>query len=110
MKKPCPEMKPAKHMRTLEPKPEMTVREAGRLGGKKVSEKYGPDFYKDIGHRGGSTTNEKYGPEFYGAIGKKGGQATAEKHGTGFYEKIGKKGGQRVKELIERAKAAESGE
>ena len=45
----------------------MTVAEAGRMGGRLVSEKYGPEFY----------------------------------------EKIGKKGGQRVKELIERAKAAE---
>ena len=49
----------------------------------------------------------KYGADFYGQIGKKGGQTTSDRHGPEFYEKIGKKGGQRVKELIERAKAAE---
>jgi general stress protein YciG len=39
-------------------KGEMTVREAGHLGGEK----------------GGETTKERYGPEFYSEIGHKGGQ------------------------------------
>ena len=70
-----------------EEKREMTVREAGKKGGTIVSQRYGKGFYEEIGKKGGQTTSERHGPE--------------------FYEKIGKKGGQRVKELIERAKAAE---
>jgi general stress protein YciG len=31
----------------------MTVEEAGRKGGEKVSRKYGPEFYSEIGHKGG---------------------------------------------------------
>ena len=68
----------------------MTVAEAGRMGGRLVSEKYGPEFYEKIGKKGGSSTASKYGP--------------------GHFEKIGRKGGQKVADLIERAKAMESGE
>ena len=53
----------------------MTVAEAGRMGGRLVSEKYGPEFYEKIGKKGGSSTASKYGPEFFGRIGKKGGKA-----------------------------------
>ena len=83
----------------------MTVAEAGRMGGKLVSEKYGPEFYERIGKKGGSSTAEKYGPEFFGKIGRKGGRAVTEKYGSGHFERIGRKGGQRVADLIERAKA-----
>ena len=31
----------------------MTVAEAGRMGGRLVSEKYGPEFYEKIGRKGG---------------------------------------------------------
>lgn len=38
-------------------KGEMTVREAGHLGGEKggevTKERYGPEFYSEIGHKGG---------------------------------------------------------
>lgn len=89
-----------------EERKEMTVAEAGKRGGETVKAKYGKEFYTEIGHKGGQATRKKYGPDFYGEIGRKGGQTTAEKHGPEFYEKIGKKGGNRVRELIERGKAA----
>ena len=54
----------------------MTVGEAGRKGGLRTSEKYGPEFYEAIGKKGGETTSKKYGPEFYEEIGHKGGQVT----------------------------------
>jgi general stress protein YciG len=45
-----------------EKKGEMTVEEAGRLGGhkggEKVKEKYGPEFYSKIGHKGGQKVKE----------------------------------------------------
>src|SRR5262249_6536382 len=88
----------------------MTVAEAGRMGGRLVSEKYGPEFYEKIGKKGGSSTASKYGPEFFGRIGKKGGKAVTAKYGPGHFEKIGRKGGQKVADLIERAKSLESGE
>src|SRR5216683_7891409 len=86
----------------------MTVAEAGRMGGRLVSEKYGPEFYERIGKKGGSSTATKYGPEFFGRIGKKGGRAVTAKYGAGHFERIGRKGGQKVADLIERAKALES--
>jgi len=86
----------------------MTVAEAGRMGGRLVSEKYGSEFYERIGKKGGSSTAEKYGPEFFGRIGRKGGQAVTEKYGSEHFERIGRKGGQKVADLIERAKALET--
>ena len=65
----------------------ITVREAGRKGGRKTKATYGPAHYKAIGKLGGQTTKERHGPE--------------------HYEKIGRKGGQRVKQLIEQAKRAQ---
>ena len=87
----------------------MTVAEAGRMGGRLVSEKYGPEFYEKIGKKGGSSTASKYGSEFFGRIGKKGGKAVTAKYGPAHFEKIGRKGGQKVADLIERAKALEDG-
>ncbi|HEY3375436.1 MAG TPA: hypothetical protein VGK02_10270 [Candidatus Aquicultor sp.] len=49
-----------------EHKGEMTVSEAGHLGGEKG------------GHKGGETTKQKYGHEFYEEIGHKGGQKVKE--------------------------------
>ena len=86
----------------------MTVAEAGRMGGRLVSEKYGSEFYERIGKKGGSSTAEKYGPEFFGKIGRKGGQAVTAKYGSEHFERIGRKGGQKVADLIERAKALET--
>jgi general stress protein YciG len=82
----------------------MTVAEAGRMGGKLVSEKYGAEFYKGIGKKGGSSTAERYGPEFFGKIGRKGGKAVSAKYGPGHFERIGRKGGQRVASLVEAGK------
>ena len=87
----------------------MTVAEAGRMGGRLVREKYGPEFYEKIGKKGGSSTAERYGPEFFGRIGRKGGKAVTAKYGPQHFEKIGRKGGQKVADLIERAKSLEAG-
>jgi general stress protein YciG len=88
----------------------MTVAEAGRMGGKLVSEKYGAEFYEKIGKKGGSSTSERYGPEFFGRIGRKGGQAVSAKYGAGHFERIGRRGGQKVASLVERAKTLEGDE
>lgn len=40
-------------MAKREPGREMTVREAGRLGGEAVSKKYGHEHFEEIGRKGG---------------------------------------------------------
>jgi general stress protein YciG len=36
----------------------MTVEEAGRMGGEKVRDERGPEFYSEIGHKGGQRVRE----------------------------------------------------
>jgi general stress protein YciG len=97
-------------MKQKSDKSTMTVGEAGRLGGEKVSKKYGHEFYVAIGKKGGDATKASVAPDHYQKIGsmggKKGGDATKAKHGQGFYERIGSQGGQKVKALIEAGKKA----
>jgi len=71
---------------------EMTVKEAGRKGGSQTKEKYGSDHYKRIGSMGGTQTSNVHGKNHYQRIGSLG----------------GRKGGARIKELIEKGKAAEA--
>ena len=64
---------------------------------------------REAGRKGGRTTKERHGPKFYETIGRKGGQTTKRRHGPDFYERIGKKGGQRVKQLVAQGKRAGRG-
>jgi uncharacterized protein len=93
-----------------EKKPAITTREAGKLGGTKVKEKYGHEFYVAIGKKGGEATKAAQGNDFYEAIGrkggKKGGDSTRDKHGPEHYEAIGAKGGAKVKAMIDAGKKA----
>ncbi len=41
-----------------QPGKEMTVREAGRLGGEAVSKKYGHEHFEEIGRKGGQKVAE----------------------------------------------------
>jgi uncharacterized protein len=66
----------------------MTVREAGRKGGRATKARHGPEFYQTIGRSGGETTKLRHGPD--------------------FYVKIGKKGGQRMRQLIAKGRRASS--
>ena len=83
----------------------MTVAEAGRMGGRLVSEKYGPEFYEKIGKKGGSSTANKYGPEFFGRIGKKGGKAVTAKYGPSHFERLGEEADKR-QDLVVRSESA----
>jgi general stress protein YciG len=78
------ERSPADQRGTTETDGNMSVREAGRKGGK--------------------TTRARYGPEFFQEIGAKGGKAVSERYSNEHFREIGRKGGRRVAELIERAK------
>lgn len=70
-------------------KGQMTVREAGRKGGKTTAARYSHEFYVEMGKKGG----------------KKGGQTTLERYGLDHYSKAGQKGGRKVRELIAEGKA-----
>jgi general stress protein YciG len=59
---------------------------------------------REAGRKGGRTTKARHGDGFYKSIGRKGGETTKQRHGKDFYEKIGRKGGQTMKKLIEQAK------
>jgi len=77
---------------------DMTVKEAGRMGGNAVKNKYGSDFFSEIGKKGGRTVSDERGAEFFSAIGRVGGKAVKERFGPDHYLEIGKKGGDAVKE------------
>lgn len=104
-----PQPDPERAEPAAEPQPptELTVAEAGRLGGRKVREQYGTEFFGEIGRKGGSTTRQRHGPEYYAEIGRKGGRKTAERHGPEFYEAIGRKGGRKAREAGEKPPAAD---
>ncbi len=59
---------------------------------------------RDAGRKGGRVTKARHGPKFYETIGRKGGETTKKRHGPKFYERIGRKGGQRVRQLVAQAK------
>ena len=69
-------------------KKEMTVSEAGRLGGTKRKDKIGSEGFKELGKKGGTKTKELYGSEYYEKIGRIGGETTKERHGLEHYEKM----------------------
>ena len=60
---------------------DMTVRQAGRKGGKNTATKHGPEFYREIGRRGGEARKQQLGAGGYAALGKRGGEARKEQLG-----------------------------
>src|SRR5262245_8238564 len=87
-----------------EEKRELTVSEAGRLGGKKRAKELGPKGYAAMGQKGGATTKERHGTAHYVRIGALGGTKAFEKHGVERLREMGKKGGA---ETARRGRAAE---
>ena len=79
---------------------EISVREAGRLGGKKRAAELGSDGYAELGRKGGKVTKERHGSEFYAEIGRKGGKTTAAKMDADHHRRMGQKGGARLREIV----------
>ena len=109
---------------SVDQKADMTVRQAGRKGGKHTATKHGPEFYREIGRRGGQARKKQLGAggyadlgrkggearkgqlgsEGYAQLGRKGGEARKGQLGSEGYAQLGRKGGRRVAELIKRGK------
>lgn len=66
-----------------------------------------PMSVRDAGRKGGKATRARYGPEFFAEIGQKGGKAVSRRYPSAHFQEIGRKGGRRVAELVERAKQLE---
>ena len=95
----------------------MTVEEAGRLGGKKVVQQYGPAHMATIGKKGGEASPTKFqsGDQRTSAIASKGGHASGGNFANDPKRaaEAGRKGGEarsRVRRMAkERAEAEASG-
>jgi general stress protein YciG len=117
------------YARVVAQRGDMTVRQAGRKGGKNTADKHGADFYREIGRRGGEARKGQLGPDGYAKLGRKGGEARKTQLGrTGYaelgrrggearksqlgsegYAALGRRGGRRVAELIRRGKRPKNG-
>jgi general stress protein YciG len=75
---------------------EISVREAGRRGGKATAEKFGPEHFRALQARSAAKVAAT-DPGLYARIGAKGGTSTWEHHGFDHYRAIGKAGGERTK-------------
>jgi uncharacterized protein len=69
-----------------------------------TTESNGNMSVREAGRKGGRTTRARYGAEFFQEIGAKGGKAVSERYSNEHFREIGRKGGRRVAELIARAK------
>ena len=114
---------------TVDDKADLTVRQAGRKGGKRTATKHGPEFYREIGRRGGQARKKQLGAggyadlgrkggearkgqlgsEGYAQLGRRGGEARKSQLGSEGYAQLGRKGGRRVAELIKRGKRPPTG-
>lgn len=66
-----------------------------------------PMSVRDAGRKGGKATRARYGADFFAEIGQKGGKAVSKRYPSEHFREIGRKGGRRVAELVERAKRLE---
>ena len=75
-----------------------------------ATENEGNMSVREAGRKGGKTTRARYGAEFFQEIGAKGGKAVSERYSNEHFREIGRKGGRRVAELIARAKGMDTAE
>lgn len=103
-------------MSEKEKKGGMTVEEAGRLGGRKVVQQYGPEHMASIGKKGGEASPTKFqsGDERTSQIASKGGHASGGNFANDPKRaaEAGRKGGEarsRVRRLAKQRQLEEEG-
>src|SRR5207245_1615706 len=84
----------------MDPRGELTVRQAGQRGGTSTAGKHGSSFYREIGRRGGQARKGQLGPEGYAKLGRKGGEARKTQLGSRGYAELGRKGGEARKSQL----------
>ncbi|TMC80021.1 MAG: general stress protein B [Chloroflexi bacterium] len=84
----------------VDPRGELTVRQAGQRGGTSTAGKHGSSFYREIGRRGGQARKGQLGPEGYAKLGRKGGEARKTQLGSRGYAELGRKGGEARKSQL----------
>jgi general stress protein YciG len=57
----------------------LTMREAGRLGGRANAKNHDREHFQEIGRKGGTSTRARHDPEFYKEIGRKSAVARLKK-------------------------------
>jgi uncharacterized protein len=67
--------------------------EAAKRGGRATRDKWGAEHFRRIGAIGGTRVREERGLEFYQEIGRRGGETTRRKLGAEHYARIGRIGG-----------------
>lgn len=78
----------------------MSVQDAGKIGGRRLVEKYGREHFVELGHKSGSALRDA-GFDFK-EMAKKGGKATAATHDSDYYSELGKQGGDFLKEKVDK--------
>ena len=86
---------------------DMSVREAGQMGGETRKQQLGPEGYSELGHQGVEALREQRGPDAMSEIGREGGETRKQQLGPEGYSELGQKGGQRVSDLVEKGKQSE---
>lgn len=73
------------------------MRDAGRLGGRRLLEKYGREHFAALGHKVGTKLRDERGVEFFRTMAQAGGAATAATHDHAYYAALGRQGGEKLK-------------
>lgn len=82
---------------------DLTVREAGRLGGRATLAKFGPAHFSAL------AAKSPHPPHEQARRGKRGGEATWERHGESHYRAIGRAGGEKTRLMFGREHFVEAG-
>src|SRR5256885_7137526 len=77
----------------MDPRGELTVRQAGQRGGTSTAGKHGSALHREIGRLGGQARKGQLRPQGYAKVGRKGGEARETQLGSRGHVVLCRKGG-----------------